>query len=104
MVLSWTPSDVIIERPSPSTAMPSSSVGPDVICSGWPLGKRWRHRWLCASVAAVKYIQEPSGDQPADRQAPSGPIGRGGDLASIEMSRHGAQPPLSFISTTKAQR
>ena len=30
------------DRPSGAMAMPSSSVAPDVICSGLPSGKRWR--------------------------------------------------------------
>src|SRR5580658_1619017 len=102
MALSSAPIDVITDRPSLSTATPSSSVGPKVICSGCPSVDRWRHRWLRPSTAAVKYIQEPSGDQPADVHAPLGPTGLASPLPASEMRLHGAHPPSSSISTTKA--
>src|SRR6476469_4882184 len=90
------------ERPSGSTAIPSASTGPDVICSGFPFGNRWRHRWLCPSTDAVKYIHRPSGDQPADRHGPGGPMGAAWKRPSSEISRQGDQPAVSFISTTRA--
>src|SRR5882757_8771449 len=102
MALSCTPIEVMMERPSCSTAIPSDSIGPDVINSGPPSGKRWRHKWLCPSIEAVKYIHVPSGDQPADRHGPWGPIGLGSKRPSMEISRQGAQPAFSSISTTNA--
>ena len=80
-----------MERPSGSTATPSASTVPDVICSGFASGKRWRHRWLCPSTEAVKYIHDPSGDQPADLHGPFGPIGLTSKRPSSEISRHGAK-------------
>src|SRR5580704_2891814 len=94
--------EVMTERPSGSTASPSSPAGPKVICSGCPLGKRWRHRWLCPSTHAMKYIHLPSGDQPAEVHAPSGPMDLGWELPSSEMSRHMPHSPCPFISTIKA--
>src|SRR6185369_3089652 len=63
--LSCTPMEVIMERPSFSTATPSASMGPVVIGSGSPPENRWRHKRLFPSTAAVRYIHAPSGDQPA---------------------------------------
>src|ERR1700739_2274242 len=96
------PTEVIMERPSGSTAMASSSAGPYVICSGLPLGKRWRQRWLWPATWAAKYIHAPLGDQPADVHAPSGPMFLGAEEPSSEMITQGAQPPFSFICTTSA--
>src|SRR5438270_7028659 len=94
--------EVIMERPSCSTATPSASIGPGVISSGSPPAKRWRHKWLCPSTKAVKYIHDPSGDQPADLQGPWGPIGLAPKRPSREISLQGAQPRFSSISTIKA--
>src|SRR5271169_279708 len=102
MALSCTPMEVMMEWPSCSTAIPSASIGPDVIRSGSPSGKRWRHRWLCPSAEAVRYIHDPSGDQPTDVHGPWGPIGLAAKRLSREISRQSAQPPLSSISTTNA--
>src|SRR5579884_2424168 len=102
MELSCTPIEVMMERPSCSTATPSASAGPDVSCSGLPSGKCCRHKWLCPSTAAVKYIHDPSGDQPADLHGPSGPIGRASKRPTREINRHGVHAPASFISTTRA--
>ena len=74
-----------------------------MIRSGTPSGKRWRHRWLCPSTEAVKYIHEPSGAQPTDLQGPFGPVGLAAKLPSREISQQGAQPLfLSILATTKA--
>jgi hypothetical protein len=43
-----------------------------VISSASPPAKRWRQRWLCPSTEAVKYIRDPSRDQPADLHVPRG--------------------------------
>src|SRR5882672_10756608 len=94
--------EVMMERPSCSTATPSASIGPDVISSASPPTKRWRHKWLCPSTEAVKYIHDPSGDQPADLHGPCGPTGLAPKWPSREISRQGAQSPFSFISITKA--
>jgi hypothetical protein len=42
MLLCFTPTAVTYERPSGANAIPSSSVGPELICSGCPSGKRCR--------------------------------------------------------------
>src|SRR6185295_15551871 len=63
---------VTSERPSGATAIPSSAVGPAVICSGLPSGKRWRQMWPAPTAFDVKYIQFPSGDHAANVQAPPG--------------------------------
>src|SRR5450432_3643426 len=102
MALSCTPIEVMMERPSGSTATPSASIGPDVIGSGSTCGKRWRHKWLCPSTAAVKYIHEPSGDQPADLHGPWGPMGLASKRPSSEIIRQGLQPEFSSISATNA--
>src|SRR5580698_5253349 len=90
--------EVISERPSGATATPSSSSGPDVICSGCPSGKRCRHKCCRPSMVAPKYIQRPSGDQPADVQAPAGPTRLPRDPPAMGTKRHGSQS--GSISTT----
>src|SRR5215831_15347935 len=89
-------------EPSCSTATPSASIGPDVIGSGFPSGKRCRHKRLVPSAEAVKYICVPSGDQPAELHEPCGPIDFVPERPSREISRHGPQFPFSSISTTNA--
>src|SRR5215468_1818234 len=101
MVLWCAPIEVMTE-PSCSTATPSASIGPDVIGSGRPSGKRWRHRRLIPSTEAVKYICDPSGAQLAEVQAPRGPIDLALDRPSRKIRRQGPQFPFSSISTTKA--
>src|SRR5947209_5023328 len=102
MELACTPIEVMME-PSGSTATPSASIGPDVIASGFPFGKRWRHKRLCPSNEAVKYIHNPSGDQPVDLHGPPcGPMGLATKLPSSDISRQGAQSPFPSISTTNA--
>ena len=91
-----------MERPFFSTATPSASIGPGVISSGSPPGKRWRYKWLCSSKEAVKYIHEPSGDQPTDVHGPEGPMGPASKLPLREIRRQGAHCPFSSISTTRA--
>src|SRR3954463_16393962 len=102
MALSCTPIEVIMEWPSGSTATPSASTGPDVICSGFPSEYRWRHKWLWPSTNAVKYMHEPSGDQPADLHGPSGPMAFASKPPSSEIRRQRVQRPISFISITSA--
>src|SRR5438445_13154386 len=89
-------------EPSRSTATPSASMGPEVMGSGVPSGTRWRHKRLVPSTEAVKYIRDPSGDQPAELQGACGPIDLAAKLPSREIRRQGAQSPFSSISTTKA--
>jgi hypothetical protein len=80
-------------------AMPSSSVGPEVICSGFPVGKCWRQMWNAPPELELKYIHFPFGDHAAKVQAPSGgPTCRPGEFASSGTRRHGIQGPS--ISTT----
>src|SRR5262245_36547436 len=103
------PTAVMNDRPSGAMARPSSSVGPEVICSGRSsvsrTEKRWRHAWNALPALELKYIHTPSGDQPANQHAASGgPTWRPGELASIGTRRHGVQAPRSFISATSAQR
>src|SRR6516162_7683336 len=90
------------ERPSEEKAMPSSSVGPEVTCSGCPSGKRWRQMWKLPSPAfELKYIQRPSGDQAAEVQAPvGGPTLLPTDVESKDNRRHGNHPAsISAIRT-----
>src|ERR1700684_1989683 len=91
-------------RPSGSATTPYSSVGPEVICSACPSGKRCRQRWLCPSSKMMKYIEPPSGDHAAEVQELYGPTLRDEFCPSRLTSRHGAQSPFPSISTTKAQR
>src|SRR5205807_2863118 len=60
-----TPTLVIRYSPSGVTAVPSSSVGPKVICSAEPSGKACLQRWYPPLALEEKYIQRPSGDQAA---------------------------------------
>src|SRR5262245_44231659 len=89
------------ERPSGSTAIPSSSVGPAVSCSGRPSGYRWRQRCDAPPAVDVKNIHLPSGDHAADVQvAAEGPTWRPGDVPSIGTTRHGNHgPSISETST-----
>src|SRR5258708_5125320 len=81
-------------------AMPSSSVGPDVICSGAPFGKRCRQVWKEPPALELKYIHLPSGDQAANVHAtPCGPTECPAELPSIGTRRQGSQAPsISTIS------
>src|SRR6185436_13842197 len=90
------------ERPSGAMAIPSSSVGPDVICFGWPSGNRWLQVWEYPPALELRYIHFPSGDHAAKLQpAPGGPTWRPGELPSMGTSRQGIHGPFS-ISTTSA--
>src|SRR5437764_1465406 len=95
-----TPTEVISERPSGATAKPSSSAGPNVSCSGLPSGNACRQRWLAPLTSAPKYIQFPSGDQPAEVQSPVGPTCLPGEPPPRGTIRQGNQP--GSISTTRA--
>src|SRR5258708_33343558 len=98
------PTEVIRERPSGATATPSSSVGPNVICSGSPEGQRCRHMWKLPPAATLKYIQRPSGDHPPAVHLPGGPTWRPSELPSNGTTRHGIQVPLWSISTSRTHR
>ena len=82
------PTDVTIDRPSGAMARPTSSVGPNVICSGLPSGNRCRHRCETPLTKTLKYIQVPSGDHAAAMQAPGGPTCVPGERPSNGVSRH----------------
>src|SRR6266699_6202230 len=70
------PTEVISDLPSGAIAIPSSSVGPEVIRWATPFGYRTRQMWKPTLPASdVRQIHFPSGDQAADVQSPSGPIG-----------------------------
>lgn len=90
------------ERPSGAIAMPSSSVGPDVICSGSPFGNRCRQMWKRPPALELMYIHFPSGDHAANvHPAPGGPTRRPCELPSMGTTRHGTHGAAS-ISTTSA--
>src|SRR5262249_59160776 len=57
------PIEVSNARPSGVNATPSSSPGPNEICSGTPSGKGCRQRWKLPVLLEEKYIHFPSGDQ-----------------------------------------
>src|SRR5271165_3724545 len=89
------PAEVTSEWPSGETAMPSSSVGPKVSCSGSPPGKCWRQIWNPLPTSALKYIVLPSGLHPAYVQgAVFGPAVSPLLLPSKGTTRHGRHPPL----------
>src|SRR5215467_11480426 len=91
------------DRPSAATAMPSSSAGPDVICSGTPSGKRCRQVWNAPPALELKYIHFPSGDQAAKvHGAPCGPTSFPWELAFMGTTRQGCQGP-PFRSVINAQ-
>src|SRR5262245_31065486 len=100
MLACWSPMLVMRYLPSGVSAVPSCSVGPNVICSGVPFGYRWRHTWKAPPAFDEKYIHRPSLDQLAVVHWPSnGPTGRPGDDPSNGTRRHGSHSP-PFISTT----
>src|SRR5262245_36092311 len=83
-------------------AMPSSSLGPEVICSGWPSGKRCLQVWKVPPALELKYIHLPSGGQAAKVQpASGGPTCRPAELPSKGTSLQGSHAARS-ISTTSA--
>src|SRR5262249_14885297 len=101
-LLCLAPTAVTNERPSGAMAIPSSSVGPEVICSGCPSGKRCRQVWKTPPALELKYIHCPSSDHAANvHHAPGGPTGFAGELPSKGARRQGPKPPRSFISTTR---
>src|SRR5262249_40097511 len=81
--------EVIRDRPSGAIAMPSSSVGPDVNCSGGPSGKHCRHKCRRPSTRTAKYIQVPSGDHAAAEHRPGGPACLPAELPFRGTKRHG---------------
>src|SRR5579862_7274550 len=90
------------DRPSGAIAIPSSSVGPDVTCSGLPSGNRWRQTWNVPPSDELRYIHFPSIDHAADRQAArAGPTARPGEVPSIGTRRQGRNTPTESISTSK---
>src|SRR5664279_667356 len=94
------PADVTSERPSGETAIPSSSVGPKVNCSGTPPGKCWRQIWYPSPASALKYIILPSGLHAAYVQrAVFGPAVSPPLLPSKGSTRHGRHPTLSISET-----
>src|SRR5262245_49850661 len=100
MELCINPTDVMKERPSGAMASPSSSVGPEVICSGSPSGNRCRHVWKAPLKLELKDSHFPSGDQAAKVQAPpAGPTWCPTELPSSGATRQCTIPPRSFIST-----
>src|ERR1700691_5699631 len=101
--LSFIPTAETMERPSRVMAMPASWAGPEVICSGLPAGKGWRHRWLEPLRDALKYIHFPSGDQVAEVHGPGGPTCEPNELPSKGTNRQRCQAPVGPISTTKTQ-
>src|SRR5438093_5031722 len=99
MLACWNPMLVMRYLPSGVSAVPSCSVGPNVICSGVPFGYRWRHTWKAPPAFDEKYIHRPSPDQVTVVHWPSsGPMERPADDPSNGTRRHGSQSP--FISTT----
>src|SRR5262249_115128 len=93
------PSDVNSERPSRAMAMPSSSPGANVICSGAPSGNRCRQMCKRPLPFDEKYIHRPSGDHAADVHCPSGPTRRV-TRPSIDTSRHGCQTGRTISATS----
>src|SRR5262249_46033497 len=83
---------------------PSSSVGPEVICSGSPSGKRCRQIWNIPPAFELKYIHFPSGDHaPKWHAASGGPTNFAGELPSKGTRRQGSNPLLAFISTISTE-
>src|SRR5438552_15898440 len=76
MLACWSPMLVMTYLPSGVSAVPSCSVGPNVICSGVPFGYRWRHTWKAPLAFDEKYIHGRSLAQVAVRHRP--PNGRMG--------------------------
>src|SRR5215831_876968 len=98
------PIDVISDPSLSATTPRSSLVIPNVICSGAPSGKRWRHRCDSPDAATAKYIQRPSGDHAAAvQEAWDGPTEIPEEELSNGTSRQGSHPFVS-ISTTSTQR
>src|SRR5690348_1982252 len=95
------------DRPSGAMVTLSSTVGPEVICSGVAsvllAPKRCRQTWKPSPASELKYIHLPSGDQAANQQAPSGPTGRLTEPPSIGIRRQGSHVPRSSISAASAQ-
>src|ERR1022692_1389747 len=86
-------------RPSGAATTDSSWVGPEVICSGAPSGKRCRQICEPLPVVAVMYIHRPSGDHAAEEQRrPDGPTLRPAELPSKGSTRHSWMTPAESIS------
>src|SRR4051812_1436435 len=98
----WRPMLVIRYLPSAVIAVPSCSVGPNVICWGVPSGYLWRQMWNAPPAFDEKYIHRPSFDHAALVHCASGGLtGRPGDEPLAGTSRHGTHVP-PFISTTSS--
>src|SRR5262245_11646353 len=103
MELCLSPTAVINERPSGAMAMPSSSVGPEVICSGRPSEKRCRQMWNAPPALEFRYIHFPSGDHAAKvHPALGGPTCSPAVLPSIGTSLQGSHTMPGPCSTTRA--
>ena len=79
------PTEVINDLPSGATAMPASSVGPDVNCSAGPLGNSVRQIWNPEPpTSLVRLDPFAVGDQAAEMQLPSGPMNASGSAVGRE--------------------
>src|SRR6516164_6317428 len=97
---SFPPTSVTIFHPC-SMAIPSSSVGPFVICSGSPFGNRSLQIWNLPPLLVLMYIHFPSGDHvPVVHWASAGPTSRPWSFPSNGTNRHGVIFPCEFICTT----
>src|SRR5260370_25612779 len=95
------PTLVITYLPSGVGAVPSSSVAPEVICSGVPSGNFCRQMWKLPDAVEEKYIHWPSGDHAALVHCPSfGPARLPVDEPSKGRIRHLSQavPSISAIT------
>src|SRR5215472_7201273 len=105
MVLSRMPTDVSKDLPSAAMLIPSSSVGPDVICSGCPSGNLCRQMWNLPPLFELIYTHFPSGDQaPAVQEESAGPTIRSVALPSNGTTRQGSISPRFPMSTTSTHR
>src|SRR5579864_3670709 len=92
------------DLPSGAIAMPSSSPGPDVICSGRPSGNLCRQMWKKPPALELRYIHLPLGDQAAKvHPAADGPTSLPTELPLMGTNRHGSHTPRS-ISAISTQR
>src|SRR6266481_48913 len=99
------PTLVITYLPSGVGAVPSSSVAPEVICSGVPSGNFCRQMWKLPDAVEEKYIHWPSGDHAAVVHCPSfGPARLPGDEPSKGTRRHGSHADPSISATSNHLR
>src|SRR5215467_12204447 len=91
------------EWPFGAIAMPSSSFGPEVICSGCPSGKCCRQIWKVPPALEFRYIHFPSGDHAAAvHPALAAPTCQPAELPSVGTSRQGGHTAPGACSTTSA--